>query len=50
VFALLLWSLLSSIALFAGAAVCAQLEFLRAGQSDPVHDDPGPPPNQVVNG
>ena len=50
VFALLLWSLLSSIALFAGAAVCAQLEFLRAGQSEPVHDDPGPPPEQVVHG
>jgi uncharacterized BrkB/YihY/UPF0761 family membrane protein len=50
VFALLLWSLLSSIALFAGAAVCAQLEFLRAGQQVPVHDDPGRPPNQVVAG
>ncbi len=48
VFALLLWSLLSSIALFAGAAVCAQLEFLRAGQRHPVHDDPGRPPGQVV--
>ena len=47
-FALLLWSLLSSIALFAGAAVCAQLEFLRAGQQQPVLDDPGPPPSQVV--
>lgn len=50
VFALLLWSLLSSIALFAGAAVCAQLEFVRAGQSDPVDDDPGRPPEQVVHG
>jgi YihY family inner membrane protein len=50
VFALLLWSLLSSIALFAGAAVCAQLEFLRAGQQHPVHDDPGPPPTHVVPG
>jgi YihY family inner membrane protein len=48
VFALLLWSLLSSIALFAGAAVCAQLEFLRAGLTDPVHDDPGRPPSHVV--
>ena len=48
VFALLLWSLLSSIALFAGAAVCAQLEFLRAGQQHPVLDDPGRPPSQVV--
>ena len=49
VFALLLWSLLSSIALFAGAAVCAQLEFLRAGRAGTrSHDDPGPPPSQVV--
>ena len=48
VFALLLWSLLSSAALFAGAAVCAQLEFLRAGERHPVHDDPGRPPGQVV--
>ena len=50
VFALLIWSLLSSIALFAGAAVCAQLEFLRAGQQVPVHDDPGRPPDHVVEG
>jgi YihY family inner membrane protein len=49
VFALLLWSLLSSIALFAGTAVCAQLEFLRAGQQHPVHDDPGLPPSHVVD-
>ena len=35
VFALLLWALLTSIALFYGAAVCAQLEALRAGQEDP---------------
>jgi YihY family inner membrane protein len=49
VFALLLWCLLSSVALFAGAAVCAQLEFLRAGQQHPVHDDPGRPPTQVVD-
>jgi YihY family inner membrane protein len=48
VFALLLWSLLSSIALFAGAAVCAQLELLRAGQRQPVLEDPGRPPSQVV--
>ncbi len=47
-FALLLWSLLTSIALFAGAAVCGQLEFLRAGQQQPVHDDPGRPPTHVV--
>jgi YihY family inner membrane protein len=48
VVALLIWSLLSSIALFAGASVCAQLEFLRAGQGHPVHDDPGRPPATVV--
>jgi YihY family inner membrane protein len=50
VFALLIWSLLSSVALFAGAAVSAQLEFLRAGQQHPVHDDPGRPPATVVKG
>ena len=50
VFALLLWSLLSSIALFAGAAVCAQLEFLRAGLREPVEEDPGLPPTTVVHG
>ena len=49
VFALLLWSLLSSIALFAGAAVCAQLEFLRAGLREPAHEDPGPPPTHVLH-
>jgi YihY family inner membrane protein len=43
VFALLLWALLSSIALFYGAAVCAQLEACRAGRHDPVYDDPGRP-------
>jgi YihY family inner membrane protein len=43
VFALLLWALLSSIALFYGTAVCAQLESLRAGQVSPVVDDPGRP-------
>jgi uncharacterized BrkB/YihY/UPF0761 family membrane protein len=48
VFALLLWSLLSSVALFFGAAVCAQLEFRRAGLDRPVHDDPGRPPSTVV--
>ncbi len=50
VFALLLWSLLSSIALFAGAAVSAQLEFLRAGLREPVEEDPGLPPTTVVHG
>jgi YihY family inner membrane protein len=48
VFALLLWSLLSSVALFAGAAVCAQLEAVRAGDGRPVEADPGRPPSQVV--
>jgi uncharacterized BrkB/YihY/UPF0761 family membrane protein len=43
VFALLLWSLLSSIALFYGAAVCAQLEACRAGLPEPAIDDPGRP-------
>lgn len=43
VFALLLWSLLSSIALFYGAALCAQLEACRAGEHHPAYDDPGRP-------
>lgn len=43
VFALLLWSLLSAIALFYGTAVCAQLEALRAGVGEPAYDDPGAP-------
>ena len=43
VFALLVWSLLTSIALFYGLAVCAQLEALRCGQTEPTYDDPGPP-------
>ena len=50
VFALLLWSLLSAIALFFGAAVCAQLEAVRSGQSDPVYDDPGRPHFEEVSG
>ena len=41
VFALLLWSLLSSMGLFYGLAVCAQLEALRAGDAEPTYDDPG---------
>jgi YihY family inner membrane protein len=48
VFALLLWSLLCSVALFYGAAVCAQLEACRAGEPDPVYDDPGRPHRQQV--
>jgi YihY family inner membrane protein len=50
VFALLLWSLASSIAFFAGAAVGAQLEFRRAGLEEPVDRDPGPPPTTRVAG
>lgn len=49
-FALLVWSLLSSIALFYGIAVCAQLEALRAGQGDPAYDDPGRPHATQVRG
>jgi YihY family inner membrane protein len=48
VFALLLWSLLCSVALFYGAAVCAQLEACRAGEPDPVYDDPGRPHRKQV--
>jgi len=48
VFALLLWSLLSSISLFYGVAVCAQLEALRAGEPVPAYDDPGRPHHQQV--
>jgi YihY family inner membrane protein len=50
IFALLLWSLLVSVALFGGAAVCAQLEHLRAGNTEPASADPGPPPTHVVEG
>ncbi|NYE38813.1 YihY family inner membrane protein [Nocardioides cavernae] len=49
VFALLLWSLLSSISLFFGVAVCAQLEALRAGEEAPAYDDPGRPHSRVVD-
>jgi YihY family inner membrane protein len=48
VFALLLWALLSSIALFYGTAVCAQLEALRAGEPEPALDDPGRPHDRTV--
>ena len=43
IFALLLWALLSAIALFYGTAVCAQLEAYRSGDVDPAYDDPGRP-------
>jgi YihY family inner membrane protein len=46
--ALLLWSLLSSISLFYGVAVCAQLEALRAHQEEPAYDDPGRPEEERV--
>lgn len=49
-FALLIWSLLTSVALFYGAAVCAQLEACRAGADDPVYDDPGRPHGVEVDG
>ena len=48
VFVLLLWSLLSAIAFFYGAAVCAQLEAVRAGQPEPAYDDPGRPHHEQV--
>ncbi len=48
IFALLLWALLSSIALFYGTAVCAQLEALRAGQEEPALHDPGRPHAHTV--
>jgi YihY family inner membrane protein len=48
VFALLLWALLSSVALFYGTAVCAQLEALRAGEVAPALDDPGRPHAKTV--
>ncbi len=42
VMALLLWCYLSSIALFFGTAMAAQLEALRSGVAEPVLPDPGP--------
>jgi YihY family inner membrane protein len=48
VFALLLWSLFSAMALFYGVAVCAQLEALRCGEAAPAYDDPGRPHGTVV--
>jgi YihY family inner membrane protein len=47
--ALLLWSLLSAIALFYGVAVCAQLEALRSGDPEPAYDDPGRPHGHAVS-
>ena len=48
VVALLLWTLLTAIALFYGAALCAQLEACRAGQPEPAYDDPGRPGQVTV--
>lgn len=48
VFALLLWSLLSSMSLFLGIALCAQLEAVRSGDPDPVLEDPGRPEKHRV--
>lgn len=45
--ALLLWSLVSSISLFYGVAVCAQLEALRSHQPEPAYDDPGRPAQEA---
>ena len=42
IMALMLWSFLSSIALFLGVAFAAQLEACRAGCVPPAHPDPGP--------
>jgi YihY family inner membrane protein len=50
VFALLIWSLLSAVAVFYGAAVCAQLEACRAGDPEPAYGDPGPPHAKQVDG
>jgi YihY family inner membrane protein len=50
IIALLLWSLLSAIALFYGVAVCAQLEALRAGDREPAYDDPGRPHGERTSG
>lgn len=49
IFALLLWSLLSSISLFLGIALCAQLEAVRSGHPEPVDADPGRPQNRTVD-
>lgn len=48
IFALLIWALLTSISLFYGAAVCAQLEACRAGRPEPAYEDPGRPHHQHV--
>ncbi|WP_299053180.1 YihY/virulence factor BrkB family protein [uncultured Nocardioides sp.] len=49
IIALLLWSLLSSMGLFYGIAVCAQLEAIRGHEPEPALDDPGRPHHQSVS-
>ena len=49
IMALLIWALLSSIALFYGGALCAQLEACRAGRPEPAYDDPGRPGGVTVS-
>ncbi|MBF4160249.1 YihY/virulence factor BrkB family protein [Nocardioides acrostichi] len=46
--ALLLWALMSSIALFYGTAVCAQLEAMRTEVMEPAMQDPGRPRREQV--
>ncbi len=48
IIALLLWAVMSSVAFFFGAAVCAQLEAFRAGDDEPVEPDPGRPHARTV--
>jgi hypothetical protein len=40
---------MSSVSLFLGVAVCAQLEALRAQQPAPAEADPGRPHEKVVD-
>ncbi|MDQ1103058.1 YihY/virulence factor BrkB family protein [Nocardioides zeae] len=47
--ALLLWAVMSSVAFFYGAAVCAQLEAIRGGDDDPAEPDPGRPHARTVD-
>ncbi len=49
IMALLIWAVLSSIALFYGGALCAQLEACRAGRPEPAYDDPGRPGGVTVS-
>jgi len=42
IIALLLWCSLTSFALFLGVAMCAQLEAIHGGVTEPSDDDPGP--------